>query len=70
MALDLNALVLGLAFGLGLATAIVLLLAYAIVNTPQVEDTSGIGNWRRIAKYESRRTYLHAANHDPDTFDW
>ena len=35
MVVDLNAVILGLAFGLVLATAIVLLLVYATVNTPQ-----------------------------------
>jgi hypothetical protein len=70
MVVDLNALVLGLAFGLVLATAIVLLLVHATVNTPQMEDLPGISTWKPISRYESQRTYLHASGHHPDVIDW
>ena len=70
MVVDLNALMLGLAFGLVLATAIVLLLVYATVNTPKMEDLPSVSTWKPISRYESQRTYLHASGHHPDVIDW
>ena len=47
-----------------------LLLVYATVNTPQMEDLPGVGTWKPISRYESQRTYLHASGHHPDVVDW
>ena len=70
MVIDLTALVMGLVFGLVLATAIVFLLVYATLNTPQMEDLPGMNTWKPISRYESQRTYLHASGHHPDMVDW
>ena len=70
MVVDLNAVILGLAFGFVLATAIVLLLVYATINTPKLEDLPGINTWKPVSRYESQRTYLHASGHHPDGMDW
>ena len=70
MGVDVNALVLGIAFGLALVTAILLLLTYAIVNTPKMEDLPSISTWKPVSRYESQRTYLHASGHHPDVIEW
>lgn len=70
MVVDLNALIMGMVFGLVLAAAIVALLVYATANAPQLEDAPGLNAWRPISRYESQRTYLHASGHHPDVIDW
>ena len=71
--IDLSAILLGLVFGLVLSGSIVGFLIHAAINAPQSEeDRAGaayFAHWSPISKYESRRTYLHAAGHDPD-FEW
>lgn len=72
--LDVSALVWGLLFGLVLSITIVIFLVHAAINTPQSdEDRSRMarfGTWRSVAKYESRRTFLHASGHDPEVYEW
>ena len=71
MFIDLNTLVVGLAFGLILGSAIVVFLIYAAINTPQLnDDRKHISHWMPISKYESQRTFLHASGHEPDGLDW
>ena len=70
---DLNAILLGLVFGLVFSASIVAFLIHAAVNVPQTEEDQAhaarIARWSPISKYESRRTYLHVAGHDAD-FEW
>jgi hypothetical protein len=69
--IDVNTIVFGIVFGLILATSIIMLLVYATIQAPQIEDDrSPVSHWTPMAKYESQRTYLHAIGHDPDVFDW
>lgn len=71
--IDVNALVLGLLFGLVLSVTIVIFLVHAAINTPQTEEDrtrTTLGTWRPLARYESRRTYLHASGHDPEVYEW
>lgn len=72
--IDVNALVMGLVFGLVLSVTIVIFLIHAAINTPQVEEdrsrTTRFGTWRPHARYESRRTFLHASGHDPEIYEW
>jgi hypothetical protein len=71
---DINALLLGLLFGLALSVTIVIFLVHAAINTPQTDEDrsrmSRFGMWKPIARYESRRTYLHASGHDPEVYEW
>lgn len=71
--IDVNTLVLGLAFGLALSTVIVWFLVHAAITAPQHEDdrsrTAHLGKWSPTSRYESRRTYLHAVGYDPDV-EW
>lgn len=71
---DVNALLLGLLFGLALSVTIVIFLVHAAINTPQAEEdksrSARFATWRPIAKYESRRTFLHASGHDPEVYEW
>ena len=70
---DLNALVLGLLFGLVLSTAVVAFLIHAAIHTPQGEDdgmrSTDLGKLSAIARYEGRRAYLHQTGHDID-IEW
>lgn len=72
--LDVNALLWGLLFGLVLSVTIVVFLVHAAINAPQTEEDRSrmarFGTWRPIAKYENRRTYLHANGHDPEVYEW
>lgn len=70
---DLNALLLGVVFGLALSIMIVAFLIHAAIHTPQAEEdrsrTLRPGKWTAFSGYEGRRAYLHVAGHDPD-FEW
>lgn len=72
--IDISAILLGLVFGLVLASAIILLLLHAAVSSPITEEETthsfNFRNWKPVSKYESRRTFMHAAGHDPDTLEW
>lgn len=70
---DVSTLVLGLVFGLALSTVIVWFLVHAAITAPQHDDDPAhagrLAKWSPMARYESRRAYLHAAGHDPDV-EW
>ena len=72
--IDVTAILLGLIFGLVLASAIILLLVHAAVSSPLTEEEThhnfSFTHWKPVSKYESRRTFMHAAGHDPDTLEW
>ena len=72
--IDVTAILFGLVFGLVLASAIIVLLIHAALSSPITEEETthhlNFQNWRPVSKYESRRTYMHAVGHDPDTLEW
>ncbi len=72
--IDVTAILFGLVFGLVLASAIIILLVHAAVSSPITEEETthkfNLNTWRPVSKYESRRTFMHAAGHDPDTLEW
>jgi hypothetical protein len=72
--IDVNALLMGLLFGLVLSVTIVIFLVHAAINAPQPEEDRSragrFGTWKPAARYENRRSYLHVGGHDPEVYEW